>query len=176
MSRSLSAALAAVLLFSPAAVQADWWSGSWNTYHRNKDWPHPFVCPDRVDAVAMFQLMTVNGWRRQNLMGAHHFSPNSRELSQAGRQKVKWILTQAPLAHRTIYIERGDTADITANRIDAVQQLAGFILPAGRLPDVQETHIVTEGHPAADIDQTHTLFRESRPAPVLPTSGPGDSE
>ena len=40
-------------------------------YHMNRQWPWPYVCPDRIAVQEPFCIMVNNGWRRQNLLGAH---------------------------------------------------------------------------------------------------------
>ena len=67
-----------------------------NGYHRNVMWPWPYVCPDRLATREPFDIMVRNGWRRQNLLGSHHFDPASGGLTEAGQLQVRWIMTQAP--------------------------------------------------------------------------------
>src|SRR5260221_7000099 len=62
-------------------------------YHRNVLWPWPYVCPDRMAEREPFDLMVRNGWRRQNLLGSHHFDPSSSQLTEAGQLQVRWIMT-----------------------------------------------------------------------------------
>lgn len=159
-----------VLSISPAAEAnwfTDWWAGMQRDSAKNRDWPSPFVHPDRAAVEAPFHQIAANGWRRQNLLGAHHFTPDGAELTQAGERKVQWILTQTPPGQRTIFVERTLDPTLNARRIDAVQQLAVRSLPTGELPAVQETHIVTEGRPASTVDRTNMQFQESMPKPQL---------
>ena len=72
----------------------------------NKMWPWPYVCADRVAVHEPFCIMVNNGWRRQNLLGPHHFNPNTNQLTTAGELRVQWILTQAPPERRNIFVER----------------------------------------------------------------------
>jgi len=172
MSRATRLLGASLLVLSICpAVQAnwftDWWAGMQRDAAKNRDWPMHFSDGDRAAVEAPFQQMAVNGWRRQNLLGAHHFTPDGAQLTQAGERKVHWILTQTPPQQRTIFIERTLDPTLNARRIDAVQQLAVRSMPTGELPAVQETHIVTEGRPAATVDRTNTQFQESMPKPQL---------
>src|SRR5262245_47868872 len=59
-------------------------------YHRNKAWPWPYVCPDRIAVREPFGVMVENGWQRQNLLGDYHFNPDSKGLTKAGELKVQW--------------------------------------------------------------------------------------
>jgi hypothetical protein len=178
MSRAYAACAAClVLLAACSPAQAEWWCDWWTCLQRdsraNRDWPVPYVFPDRDAVQAPFDQMVANGWRRQNLIGIHHFSDDGSQLTRAGELKVRWILTQAPPQYRTVFVERSlDPAD-TARRIEAVRQLAARFAAPGNLPDVRETHIVSEGRPAAAVDRAHTQFHESQPVPQLRQAGYG---
>lgn len=143
-------------------------------YWRNTCWPKPFVYPDRQAAFAPMHVMAENGWRRNNLLGAHHFGPAGDQLTTAGEMRVRWILTQAPVHRRNIYIERAIDPEETGRRIETVQQFAGHIVP-GVAANVVDTHIRFEGRPAVDVDSTNVRFRESAPPPILPRGSAGTS-
>jgi hypothetical protein len=140
---------------------------------RRNCWPQPFVCPDRQAIRSPLNIMVSNGWRRQNMLGDHHFEEDGK-LTDAGRIKIRWILTEAPQHHRTIYVRRATTAEVTAARIDSVQQLAALIVPEGELPAVLETSIPAQGWPAARVDAIGRKFEATIPDPRLPdASGTG---
>jgi hypothetical protein len=141
-------------------------------FWRNTCWPKPFVYPDRKATFAPMDVMANNGWRRNNLLGAHHFDPAGERLNVAGELRVAWILTQAPIHRRTIYIERSFNAEETGRRIEAAQRFATTVAPEGAI-QVVDTHIHAEGKPAADVDSTNVRFRESAPLPVLPEAAAG---
>ncbi len=144
-------------------------------YRVNSVWPWPYVCPDRVAVREPFALMVDNGWRRQNLLGPHHFDPAKNTLTTAGELKVHWIMTQEPPERRQIFVERSLEANVTAQRIEAARQYAAQIANDGRTPLVSDTFIVSEGRPAAAVDATYTRFNESLPTPVLPPVGASSS-
>lgn len=138
-------------------------------FKRNNCWPAPFVCPDRQTVRAPFVIMVHNGWRRQNILGDSHFRSETGELTEAGKLKVQWILTQAPQQHRIIFVHQAARPDETAARIDAVQQLASQLVPSGQLPEVVETSLNEGGWPADQIDKlSRDFFEKSLPAPKLP--------
>ena len=181
------AGLTLATLACVAPARAGWFSsmvqGSKNFYrsvvrdtkHRNC-WPTPFVQPDRHSARAPFALMVSNGWRRQNLLGDHHFVDQTGELTESGRIKVRWILTEAPRHHRTIYVHRATEPGMTIARIDNVQQLAAQLVPQGTLPMVLETSIPVQGWPAARADMIGRKFDASIPDPRLPEAAGGEEE
>jgi hypothetical protein len=139
-------------------------------YHRNVAWPYPYVCPDRMAVREPFGIMIENGWRRQNLLGEHHFNPLGTGLTKAGELKVQWIMTQAPPAHRTVFVERSVEPSITASRVAAARDYATQITVDGRQPQISETYIVSEGRPASVVDSINVRFQESAIPPVLPAA------
>jgi hypothetical protein len=173
MSRAYAACAACLVLLavgSPAQAEwwCDWWTALQSDCRANRDWPRPYVFPDRAAVQAPFDQMVANGWRRQNLIGTHYFSADGTQLTRAGELKVRWIMTQAPPQYRTVFVERSANPADTARRIDAVRRVAARIAAPGGLPDVRETHIVSEGRPASAVDRAHTQFHESLPVPQLP--------
>jgi hypothetical protein len=145
---------------------------------RRNCWPEPFLRPDRHAVRAPLALMVSNGWRRQNMLADHHFVEQSGDLTEAGRMKVQWILTEAPQHHRTIYVHKAGSPEITAARIDKVQQLAAQLVPEGELPLVLETGVAVQGWSAAQADTIGRKFKDSIPDPRLPkassSSGGGE--
>jgi hypothetical protein len=112
--------------------------------------------------------MVANGWRVQNTLSDHHFDLQQNTLNEAGRQKIRAILTEAPMDRRAIFVLRGETPEKTATRIDAAQQFAAQLLPEGGLPEVSEVSIPPRGWSADYIDDIGRKFRASTPSPRLP--------
>jgi hypothetical protein len=118
-----------------------------------------------------FCLMVSNGWRRQNLLGAHHFNDTSNELTTAGELRVRWIMTQVPGDRRTIFIERDVDPAVTAQRMATARSyIAQVGAPDNQLAQVVETHLISEGRPASVVDATNVRFQESMPPPTLPAA------
>jgi len=109
-----------------------------------------------------------NGWRRQNLLGNYHFEEKSNELTRAGKLKVKWILTQAPYHRRSVFVERASDMSETASRVASIHEYATNMSPNVGTVQVNDTHIVAEGHPAGAVDSVFVGFRANQPPPVLP--------
>jgi hypothetical protein len=137
-------------------------------YYANKMWPWPYTCPDRVAVREPFNMMVDAGCRRQNLLGPHHFNPETNQLTTAGELRVQWIMTQTPPNRRDIYIERSFNPDTNATRFANVRDYAARVSPDGQSPPIQETYLVSEGRPAAVVDATNVKFMQAMPAPVLP--------
>ncbi len=141
---------------------------------RNNCWPQPFVCPDRQRVRAAFVQMVANGWERQNLLSTHHFKSTDGQLNESGRLRIHWILTEAPPQHRTIFVQRGPSAEETAARVDRVQQVAMQLSPDGELPRVVQTSVSPLGWPAERVDVIGRKFHASMPDPRLPCGGGGE--
>lgn len=143
-------------------------------YHANNLWPAQYIPTSRCAVNSAYVAMINNGWRRQNLLGQHHFEEGSGELTKAGKMKAKWILTQAPQDRRMIYVERGEDQSETASRIAAVHSWASNQSPASEQVLVNDTHIVSEGHTAGSVDSIFVGFQTNQPPPVLaPAEGSG---
>jgi hypothetical protein len=139
-------------------------------YHQNNMWPNQYIPTARCAVNSHYTAMVNNGWRRQNLLGDYHFESGSNELTDAGKLKSKWILTQAPQDRRTIFIARGENQSETASRLAAVHAWAGNQSPAVEPVLVNDTHIVAEGHTAGSVDSIFVGFQANQPAPILAPS------
>jgi hypothetical protein len=139
-------------------------------YHFNQQWPWPFECPDRIAVREPFCVMVNNGWRRQNLLGPHHFDSQTNQLTTAGELRVQWIMTQAPPERRNIFVERTLNQETNTQRLAVVREYAAKVAPVGSVPHVEETYLVSEGRPAAVVDATNMKFQQSMRPPVLPAA------
>ncbi|MEX2316909.1 MAG: hypothetical protein WD669_07145 [Pirellulales bacterium] len=180
MRRTILAALAVALAVGTASSASAVWIDTTvhyvrSGYRQNALWPWPYVCPDRAAVREPFAIMVDNGWRRQNLLGPHHFDAAKGTLTTAGELKIHWIMTQAPPERRQIFVERSLDSAVTAQRIEAARQFAAQVVNDGRTPQVGDTHLVSEGRPAAAVDATYTRFNESLPPPVLPAPSAASS-
>jgi hypothetical protein len=175
MQRILWPALALVLAAGPlsASEPGYYWHSFSQDFHRNNLWPEPFIWPDRAAVCAPFAVMVHNGWRLQNTLGAHHFREGTSELTEAGKLKVLWIVTEAPASYRSIYVERAGTPQLTGGRIAAVQAAAAGLAMEGVSPPVFETGIPARGWPADQIDAITRRSMDTMPDPRLPAANGG---
>jgi hypothetical protein len=169
---------ALITLGSAAQVSADMLCDAWNSIvrdvKRRQCWPEPFVAPDRATVRAPFVKQVANGWRRENMLGQYHFDPDSGQLNEAGRNKVRWILTGGPQQHRIIYVHTADKDGETTARVAAVRQWASQISPED-VPAVQLTTISEDGWPVDEVEAISRKYRSSMPEPRLPDTTSGDS-
>jgi hypothetical protein len=177
----LSFAVVTVAIFSAAApAHAQWFSTSkcensawqryWAGWRSNNSWPVQWVGYDRAAVCTPLSIQAEKGWHRTNLLGSYHFDANTNQLNHAGENKIRFILTHQIPERRTIFVERSLSNEVTALRVDAAQQAAVAMLPAGELPAVAESNLVLEGWPAEDVEATLRGFSKSRPSPRLPAA------
>lgn len=139
---------------------------------RRQCWPEPFIHADRAATRSPFALQVANGWRRQNMLGDFHFEPSTGQLTEAGRLRVRWILTVCPSQHRLIYVHAAENAEETAARMAAVHQAMAQITPNSTVP-VMSTVLPDDGWPADQVDIIERKFRATMPAPRLPSGDTG---
>jgi hypothetical protein len=144
-------------------------------YDANVQWPRIYIPPARRSVCATYDAMVNNGWRRQNLLGNYHFNSDTDELTSAGKLKVNWILSQAPVQRRNIFVQRGAKEIETTARLAAVHAYAGSLSPGVGQVDVNDTHSVAEGHRASSVDKVFVGYDANRLPPVLPSSTSGGS-
>lgn len=142
-------------------------------FHRNQDWPEPFLQSDRNAVMAPFAIQTANGWRHQNLLSDYHFDDASNQLTLAGESKLRFILTQMQPSRRTVFVQQGLSSDVTEGRMHSVERAAERLVPPGMVAQVVESNLPNEGWPAADIDAVTRKFIATTPDPRLPTSSTG---
>jgi hypothetical protein len=156
---------------SATQVSADWFFGIFDgiarEVKRRQCWPEPFVHADRAAARAPYAVMVANGWQRQNMLGEYHFEPATGQLTEAGKLKLRWILTAAPPQHRGVWVHRANSDEETTARMAAVYRLASQISPSD-LPSVQPTSISDDGWPADQVEMIGRKFQATTPPPRLP--------
>jgi hypothetical protein len=135
-------------------------------------WPDQYYPTSVAATWAPMCVMVNNGWRRQNLLGEYFFEPVTGQLTEAGRQKVRWILTVCPEQHRLIYVHAAYTAEETDARLFAVQQ-ASLKISVGGLPPIMTTTIPDEGWPADQVDLIGRKYEATMPPPRLPADSAG---
>lgn len=150
-----------------ASIHAFWESVKRDT-KRNHAWPKPFAQQSRITARAPFNVMVANGWRYENMLGDHHFDPETGELNAAGKFRIGRILTENPIQHRSIYVHRAADSEQMTKRMQSVQTLAAEYATDGKMPPIYET---TEGPVLMSAEQDYLVRQaaeQMREAPKLP--------
>ncbi|MCI0359432.1 MAG: hypothetical protein L0211_13225 [Planctomycetaceae bacterium] len=147
------------------------WNGVCVDFHRNNAWPEPFQSADRAVTRLPFCIQADNGWKMQNTIGTFMFDENS-QLNSAGDLHVKWIVTQAPIHRRAVFVLKGDNADRTAARVasvnEAVAKYAG-----GAMPPVMVTDTEPSGWSGSYVDAIGQQLHDTIPPPRLPAASSG---
>ena len=159
-------------LYGSSSILEAWHRGC----EANRMWPSQYVPAARRPINSTYSSMINNGWRRQNLLGTYHFDPKTQELTRAGKLKVNWILSQAPHQHRGIFVERAENLSKTASRVASVQDWAASLSPSVGPIDVNDTHLVAEGHQADAVDKVFVGYQTNQPPPVLPADKGSSSD
>jgi len=134
-------------------------------YARNNSWPQPFRGMDANSVVAPFEIMRNNGWREHNTVGGALFTKNG--LNDAGQLKVEWIVTQAPLNQRIVYVKSGRSSEETAARVESVQLAVSQLIPTGPLPQILVTEIEPTTSSGAYQTRVSRAIDNSTPVPRL---------
>jgi len=172
MQRLLSTGALVIGLLCVDHAQAGWhefWHRTKVDFHRNNAWPEPFQQADRAVTREPFAIMANNGWRMQNTIGTYLFDDN-QHLNRAGEIKLRWILTQAPVHRRAVFVMQADTPEETAARVESVQLAISRMMPSGPLPPVMITDTEPEGGSGEYYDAINRALQSSLPSPRLPSS------
>ena len=171
ISVAMFATLSMALLSSPADAQNHKWVEAVKTdWHRMNHWPKPFTLADRQAMRSPFATMIENGWQRQNTLGSYLFDPETHEISSAGKVQLRWILTEAPDNRHQVYVQQGESLNVTAARVDSVQQSIAAMMPNGTMPPVEQTRRGPVGVAAGVIDAVYRKYDSSIVEPRLPSS------
>jgi hypothetical protein len=159
-------------VLSSRAAQADWLEQFCDhvakTTMRVNCWPKPHIYPDREAVRTPMAIMVANGRKRQNTLGEYYFGPNGM-LTDSGRLKVHWILTQSAYQDRTVYVYKAADSSETMARVAVVREEIRRIQPENDDPKVTVTDVRPVGWPAERVGRIGEKFNAALPAPVLPT-------
>lgn len=169
---SLGIAMIAGSSLAVSSASAGWhefWHRVGTDFHRNNAWPEPFQTADRAVTREPFCIQVNNGWKMQNTIGTFLFNAETQELNRAGELKVKWVITQAPVHRRAVFVLAGETPEDTRTRVESVQRYISRVLPDGNLPPVMITQTEPDGASGEYFDAVNRAMMQSIPAPRLPT-------
>lgn len=182
MRRLLFACFVLTLMVMATSAQAGNGTSSWDQFwhrvhvdwHRNNAWPEPFQSADRAATREPFCLMADNGWKMQNTIGTFLFDPSTHELNQAGELLVKWIVTQAPVHRRAVFVLKADTAEHTKVRVDSVTAAVNKYTQGHGAP-ICLTDTEPTGWSGSYVDAMTQQFQATIPAPRLPDASGGSA-
>jgi uncharacterized membrane protein YgcG len=147
------------------------WNQFWHRMHvdfyRNNTWPEPFLTADKMAVRTPYCIQADNGWKMQNTVGSFLFDGDTQQVNQAGELLVKWIVTQAPVHRRAVFVLRGDNAMATNARVQSVQAAVAKYANGCVCP-VLLTDTEPAGWSASYIDTITQQYSATIPAPRLP--------
>ena len=146
-SASIGFALACSSAYAGNGGWHSFWHGVHVDFYRNNTWPEPFLTADRNLAREPFCIQVDNGWKMQNTIGSMLFNPETQQLSQAGDLMVKWIVQQAPIHRRAVFVVKGDNPMITQTRVDSVNAAVARYAGGPVCPVMLTTTEPTAGRP-----------------------------
>ncbi|QDV61825.1 hypothetical protein [Crateriforma conspicua] len=162
-----------LIVLGASTASADWHS-FWHSFHikyaRNRAWPEPFTEVDAAQTMAPFEVMKHNGWRAHNTIGHDLFRRGDGALLAAGRERIKWIATQAPEQRRAVYVLQGENDQETQARVTSVHDMLQRLHFNGAPPRVMVTHIEPPSAPGPWAEKIHREWLNRLPAPVLPST------
>jgi len=101
----------------------------------------------------------------QNTVGTFLFDRETQRVNEAGELLVKWIITQAPINRRAVFVLKGDTADATNARVQSVQ---AAVAKYGCVCPVLLTDCEPAGWSAAYNRHDHAAVQRHDSQPALP--------
>uniref|UniRef100_A0A7C4LNY6 OmpA-like domain-containing protein n=1 Tax=Schlesneria paludicola TaxID=360056 RepID=A0A7C4LNY6_9PLAN len=141
-------------------------------YHHAHYWPYPYSCQDQAYVRGVIDQQAGNGWIAATTLLDYHFQDDTQELNSAGRRQLQWILTQAPLAYRGVYVAQGTSPQIGQLRIAKVREALDELGLDASAPVVLRP-ASPYGRPAEEIDFLRRLELQSTPRPRLFVVGTG---
>lgn len=142
-------------------------------FYRNKMWPHPFRAMDTTSVLRYFEVQRNNGWKLQNTLGNAMFDPITHQLTDAGRSHMAWIVTQAPLERRVVFVLAGEDQQQTAKRVEATQIAISEVIPVGPLPAIYLTDRDSPGSSGVYQTAINRAMTSTVPVPRLAAGGSG---
>lgn len=157
-----------------------WWHDfrhRFETHRRRVNaWPAPFSVEERKLVRTPFQIMADNGWKLQNTLSDHLFTPEENKLTYAGQLKLRWILTEIPPHRRQVYVMEAHKREDTATRVASVYEHLAEIAPRTACA-VFVTQIAPRGGDGSYLNAMDQAYKAALPSPSLPgmSSGGGES-
>lgn len=121
-----------------------------------------------------FATQEANGWAQATTLCAYHFDEETHHLNDAGRNHLRWILQNAPMDSRTVFVQAGPYSHISDARHAAVQNESTLIAGPGAAQVVVQPMNIA-GRPANEVDAIRRTELQSMPRPRLGMQTTGQS-
>lgn len=174
----LAVGISLIVFLQGGSARADWqsikakWHHFWDRvhldWHRNNAWPEPFVQVDRRAVRDPIAQMVEKGWEMQNTIPDELFDPESQELTKAGQVKVRKTLTEMPIRRRVVFVQKGQTAEVTQTRLKSVEKAAAEVVGERAAGMISVTNLIPQSSSGDYYQRMKAQYEESAPAPRLP--------
>lgn len=145
-------------------------------FHAAHYWPYPYVCEDRAFMKNLWEEQAASGWMDATTLYDYHFDPQSDELNDPGLDHLNWVMHTIPEKRRIIFVQGSYENEISAGRLQAVQQAAAEMAANEEIPAIVLRMTMPLGRPAVEVDMIRQGALNSFPIPRVPsalTGGPG---
>ncbi|MBL4884652.1 MAG: hypothetical protein JKY95_08985 [Planctomycetaceae bacterium] len=145
-------------------------------YHSAHFWPDPYNKHDRNSINAFDAAQTNQGWKIETTLFAHHFNPESNELSKSGREKVLWIIqTQnGSNRHHAVHVQISAENHVNTIRVASVNNYLGELHDFIEQPlNVVLEMTLPMTRPAREVDLYQKAWVDGMIAPHIPYSVDG---
>lgn len=154
----------------------EWKAEADKIYQRNRAWPKPFNCLDRMAYHSIFPAMINAGYETQCVLGAQHFDQETQELNSFGKTTIASIMQNMPSHRKHVFVTQHSDDRITARRMDEVNQLVntyyGQLAPNAIVAASSMQPGLISGNRAEVIARGYT---EAAPTPIVPLQTSGTS-
>ena len=146
-------------------------------FHHAHYWPFPYTCRDRGYVRNLAAAQASVGYREQYALHAFHFDPGTGDLTAAGRDHLRWVVTSAAATGRTVPVVVAAGADAAVGQARlartqaAVAEMGAPQLAAG----VRLGPAVSTGRPALEIARLRAGELATMPAPRVPARTAGQA-
>ena len=120
-------------------------------FHTSHYWPYPYACYDRAIVKKLSELQTHNGWVKQTTLYDYHFDSDKQELNRAGRERLRWILINAPRKHRNVFVQAAYSEAESIRRMRSVRSESIDIVGRDSVPSIMARNTQPLGRPAAEL-------------------------
>lgn len=136
-------------------------------FHAAHYWPWPYNCQDRESIYQITQAHIDNGWVEECTLYHYHFDEESQVLNHAGSRQLRLILESAPEPHRVLWVQNGNTQDISMARTNAVRVAATQMFGGENIPPIMIRVGEPASTPANQVDAQTRGFLKTLPEPRI---------
>ncbi|MBM81827.1 MAG: hypothetical protein CMJ78_14720 [Planctomycetaceae bacterium] len=136
-------------------------------FHTAHYWSHPYICHDRAIVAKLSELQVNNGWVTETTLYDYHFDQDTHELNRAGRERLLWILVNAPRKYRSVFVQTGRSDAESLRRMTSVRTEATAMIGGRDMAPIMARNTQPLGRPAAEVQNIRAIELESQLPPRI---------